>query len=65
MVKDIPEEKDFSYIEFILSYIITDKTDTIENYSNIKANSDNIDKYYKKYVVTIFKDFKNICISIY
>ena len=63
VVKDIPEEKDFSYIKFILSYIITDKTDTIENYSNIKANSDNIDEYYKKYVVTIFKDFKNICIN--
>ena len=63
VVKDIPEEKDFSYIKFILSYIITDKTDTIENYSNIKANSDNIDEFYKKYVVTIFKDFKNICIN--
>ena len=63
VVKDIPEEKDFSYIKFILSYIITDKTDTIENYSNIKANSDNIDEFYKKYVLTIFKDFKNICIN--
>ena len=63
MEKDVFEEQNFSYIKFFITHIIKDKNDSFENYSYIMYHSSDLDSYYKKYLDSIFKDFKVICID--
>ena len=52
-----------SYLTFILSYIITDKNDKIENYPVLWSTMENIDKYFEEDFKLLFIDFINYCID--
>ena len=61
--EDLPKESIFSFIKFMLKYIITNEDDKIENYIVITSNIENIDKFYVNDLDLLFQDLKNCCLD--
>ena len=53
----------FSFIKFMLKYIITNEADKIENYIVITSHIEDIDKFYGDDLELLFQDLKNCCID--
>ena len=61
--EELPKESKFSFIKFMLKYIITNETDKIENYKVIASHIEDIDKFYVQDLDLLFHDLKNCCID--
>ena len=61
--EELPKESIFSFIKFMLKYIITNETDKIENYKAIESHIEEIDKFYAEDLELLFQDLKNCCID--
>ena len=61
--EDLPKESIFSFIKFMLKYIITNEDDKIENYIVITSNIENIDKFFVNDLDLLFQDLKNCCLD--
>ena len=61
LTKDLFKKEQNSYFRFIISYIIKNKNDKIENYSTIYNNINSMDKFYEDYLNEIFMDFIEYC----
>ena len=61
--KDLFKQSQSSYFRFIISTIINNNDDRIDNYKAIMANLKSIDDYYELDLNALFKDFINYCVE--
>ena len=61
--KELLKDSSFSFMKFIMKYIIRNENDKTENYKIILYNFHNIDEFYEKYLTLLLRDFNNCCVN--
>ena len=61
--KDLFKQSENSYFRFMISYIIHNKDDKIENYKIIMDNIKSIDNFYENDFNKLFDDFIDYCVD--